>query len=286
MNIKHSLIACLLLFPFFLSAQNIDFPGDGFIPGWNRESPVKRFSPEILFNHIDGGAELFLEFGFEELLVQNYRSESLEIGMQVYRMRDSEAAFGVYLLKKGKETPLKTIPARNSSDTMQFAILKNNHFILIDNFQGDEDLVPIMVELARKLLESIPAGEPVSLPKHLPRSGLQLNSLFLFRGPFALQPLFTFGEGDILQLKGRITGFAVEYGEPAESYTLLFIPYPEETAARNALAHLRNHLDSYLKIRSSSENGFTFQDYRGQYGSVLKEGNTLLIKINLSSPES
>jgi len=286
MNIRRALIAWLLLIPLSLPAQNRGFPEDGFISGWNREGPVKHFSPATLFNHINGGAELFLEFGFEELLVQNYKSGPHEIGIQVYRMRDSEAAFGIYLLKRGMETPLEAIPARNSSDMMQFTIVKNDHFILIDNFQGNKDLVPVMVELARVVLEPIAADDPLILPESLPRPGMRQESLLLFRGPFALQPLFTFGEGDILQLRGRITGFAVEYTEPAVPCTLLFIPYPEISAARDALTHLRAHLDPYLKILSSSENGFTFKDYRGRYGSVLMERNELRLKINLHSPEN
>lgn len=42
-------------------------PPDGAAPGWTRAGTQKVYGPGDLYNYIDGGAELFLEFGFEAL---------------------------------------------------------------------------------------------------------------------------------------------------------------------------------------------------------------------------
>ncbi len=40
-------------------------PPDGAAPGWTRAGTQRVYGPGELYNYIDGGAELFLEFGFE-----------------------------------------------------------------------------------------------------------------------------------------------------------------------------------------------------------------------------
>jgi hypothetical protein len=53
-----------------LAAAELVLPGDEFFPGWKRDGKPSVFIKADLFNHIDGGADLFLEFGFERTLVQ------------------------------------------------------------------------------------------------------------------------------------------------------------------------------------------------------------------------
>jgi hypothetical protein len=96
------------------SAQSL-LPGDGFSAGWKKTGLARTFISQDLFNHIDGGAELFLEFGFVRLLVQTYGGGSSELTAAVYEMESAAAALGIYLMKMGKETPFSEIAARNSS---------------------------------------------------------------------------------------------------------------------------------------------------------------------------
>src|SRR4030066_305738 len=100
-----------------------------------------------LFDYIDGGAEIFLEFGFDRLLVQDYRKEDSEIGLELFQMESPESALGIYLMKCGAETPIDGVPARNSGDKTQFTILKGATFVHINNPDGRESLLPMMVDL-------------------------------------------------------------------------------------------------------------------------------------------
>ena len=147
-------ILCLA-FPLQISARQVCLPADGFLPEWKKEEKITRFIPENLFNYINGGSELFLEFGFKELLVQNYRKAEQEIGIDLYKMENPEAALGIYLMKCGKETPLPEIAARNSFDIHQCAVVKNNYFILVNNFKGNKALIPVMVKVLQTVLNSI-----------------------------------------------------------------------------------------------------------------------------------
>jgi len=257
------------------------------ISGWASAGPPSEFKEGDLFDYIDGGAEIFLEFGFDRLLVQDYRKGHSEIVLELYQMESSESALGIYLMKCGIETPIEGVPARNSGDRTQFTILKGRAFIHINNPEGKESLLLVMVDLARALLKFIPQGEPLTLLDELPLEGRIPGSERLIRGPYALESIFTFGEGDVFELQGKIFAVAADYrdqdGEPS---TRLIISYPDELRAEAGYRNLRGKLDPFLKIVQERERGFVFEDYRQRIGTVERIGSRLEIRLNLIAPPS
>ncbi|HSA97072.1 MAG TPA: hypothetical protein VLJ16_13540, partial [Acidobacteriota bacterium] len=117
----------------------------------------------------------------------------------------------------------------------------------------------------------------------LPAEGKVAGSERLIRGPYGLQPYFTFGEGDILSLGGKVFGALAAYTVPGDSsFTRLIIPYPDAEAAAAALARLKAGLDPYLKITSARADGFDFVDFQAKKGSVGLAGAVLDIRFGLA----
>lgn len=275
----------LLFFVLCLSLDckaGIILPDDNFVVGWTTSGRTLRFVGSDLFNYIDGGAELFLEFGFKELLVQGYRQGEKEMVLEVYQMESPEAALGNYLMKCGEETPIEKIPARNSGNKYQFTIVKGSYFILVNSFAKDEKLIPIMTSLSQQTLKFVPKERPVKIFNNLPKAGLVPGSELLIRGPYGLQPIYTFGEGDILQLNGQTFGIIGNYKDAISGrYKLIVIQYKNSTAARSAFTNLLTNLDPYLTLLDKSENRFSFKDFEDKFGLVELKGETIQIKIKL-----
>ena len=161
--------------------------------------------------------------------------------------------------------------------------MRNNYFLLINNFKGEEILTPVMTALTKSAVESLPPGKPVELFSLLPEEGLSPQGRFIFRGPFALQPIFTFGKGDILQLKGRIFGVMGNYTDREENdFKRIFIPYPDENTCLQAYQYLLSNLDPYITVLEKTEEGFVFSDFKGQFGIVLRQDHILDIKVNFA----
>ncbi len=262
----------------------IVIPQDDFAPGWKRSGRTSLFIKADLFNHIDGGAELFLEFGFEKLAVQRYVREKFELVLEAYEMESPEAALGIYLMRCGRETAVVGISARHSGEKSQLMILKNKYFVTINNFSGDERNMPAMVSLAEKSLASMAEAPPTKLLDQLPKEARVAHSERLIRGPVALQPFFTFGEGDILSLQGKIFGVLANYQADGQFVsTRLIIGYPDPQQALAVYDNLRANLDPYLKVLTIRPNRIVFQDFKKTYGLVEIKGSRLDIQFNLSS---
>jgi len=273
---------------FFVLCLSLDcnagiiLPDDNFVVGWTTSGKTLRFVGSDLFNYIDGGAELFHEFGFKELLVQGYRQKDNEMLLEVYQMDSPEAALGVYLMKCGAENPIEKIDARNSGNKYQFTVVKGAYFILVNSFAGDEKLMPVMTTLTRQTLKFIPNEKPVNIFETLPGENLIPGSELLIRGPYGLQPIYTFGEGDMLQLNGEIFAVIGDYkDDELGSYKQIIINYKSSEQALSTFKNLITSLDPYLKVLEQWDTGFSFKDYQAKFGLVSLYKSLINIKIKL-----
>jgi len=258
-------------------------PAPEFAPGWAKAGPLRTFTGQDLFNQIDGGAELFLEFGFARLRLQTYARDKAELTLNAYEMESAASALGVYLMKMGRETPFPEVAARNSSEDVQLTILKGRYFIQVDNLGEVSASKTETVALANAFLAGV-AEESVPTPLDaLPAEGKVAGSERLIRGPYGLQPYFTFGEGDALSLGGRVFGALAAYRMPGgPAFTRLVVPYPDAAAAVVALAQLKANLDPYLKVTGDRHDGFDFVDFQAKKGSIARSGAILEIRFSIT----
>ena len=81
-----SLVAFLLLVsPSGLIAQDV--------PEIKNE---RVFKGKALYGFMNGGSDLFLEYGFEELYVSDVKFKGSEFAVEVYMMPSPEDAYGIY----------------------------------------------------------------------------------------------------------------------------------------------------------------------------------------------
>ena len=257
-------------------------PPERFGMGWARAGKEKTFILEDLYNHINGAAELFLEMGFRRLIAQRYQNGEATIDLEIYQMEDPTAALGIYFHKRGNETPIDGLNGRNTGNRFQITACKGEYFIQINNFTGDEHRLPAMVELTRAVLSAVPEDEPVGLLSLLPERGLMPGSELIFRGPFSLQSLYSFGEGDVLQLRGKVFGIAGDYLTDGEhTVTRLIVSYGDRAAATAAYHHLVRHLDPHLTVIGQNEQALAFRDFKGECGVVKLDDNRLEAELQL-----
>lgn len=271
----------LLLFASSAFA-GLNFPANDFSPGWEKSGEMLKFKANNLYGRINGGAELFLEFGFDNLQVQRYAKDDFEINLEIYQMENSVSALGIYLMKCGNETPLDGISARNTGNAFQITAVKGACFFQVNNFSGEADFLPTMKSALNFLLDQISDVPPPQLLDLLPEAHLVAGSEKIIRGPYGLQPIFTFGEGDVLQLNREIFAVFGDYQVPeGDKFSRLIIPYPNSRRSAAALKNLLTHLDPYLTVIRKTDSGFIFQDYRKKYGSVSRSQKTVEILIDL-----
>lgn len=266
------------------SAQSL-LPSGTFAPGWTAPGPPRAFVEQDLFNHIDGGAELYLEFGFVRLQVQSYVQGGAELSAELYEMADPAGALGIYLMNAGRETPWAEISARNSSEDAQMIALKGRFLLKISNFEARAERRPAMIALAGQVLSAVPdapSGDPF-VP--LPAAGRVPGSERLIGGPVGLQPFYTFGEGDILDIARNKYAVLADYqAGDGSRCTRMIVSYPSAEAAAAVLRNLREFHDPYMTVIPEGDpDVLRFSDYQKKYGWVRRGDSRLEIVFNAAS---
>jgi hypothetical protein len=91
------LTAGVLLWAWLLAAPDVAAVKLPRIDGWKLESQPAKYTPETLFDYIDGGAEAFLQFDFQELVAATYvNAKKVEVTADLYRHATPTRAFGIY----------------------------------------------------------------------------------------------------------------------------------------------------------------------------------------------
>jgi hypothetical protein len=231
------------------------------------------FSAANLYGHIDGGAELFLEYGFETLAVQFLQAGPREMTLETYRMAGPEAALGIYLDRCGKETPQAGLPLRHTASPQQVLILKGRNVVMLNNPSGQAADLPGMVKLLNQALAALPDEKGRDLWALLPAEGRVQGTEFMVRGQYGLQNVVTLGEGDTLSLGGRHWAVGADYRDAqGATSTRLQATYSDTATAETAFATLLRGLDPTLKVLEKGKDRIVFQDFQNRYGVVTRVG--------------
>jgi hypothetical protein len=256
-------------------------PPSGYLGTWSLDGKPRVFPGSELYGHIDGGAEIFFEFGFQEATVQRYRSHAAELVVECYRMSDPLAALGIYLGKCGKETPDPGFAERHTAGRYQLMFVRDCYFVIVDNPAGTPALAAALAEFARFIAARLPVSGPVTAFNALPKDCLIEGSRRLIRGPVALEAIATLGTGDILQLGGRTTAVAGDYSDADGKHTVIIATYPDVQAAAAAFRNLTDELDPEIKPLAARAARLVFRDYDGTFGTASLAGSRLEIRLHL-----
>jgi hypothetical protein len=256
-------------------------PADTAAPGWKKVENLRVFTQGDLYGYIDGGAELFLELGFDRLTLQKYRSGANEFAVEIYRMSDPVAATGIYLMKCGRETRYAAFKARHTVNRHQLMFVRERYYVTINNLSGADRMGPDLLKFGDLVAATLPADRLPAELKLLPAPGLVAGSERLVRGPFSLQALYTLGDGDILQLGGKTVGVVGNYKDAAGSTTRILIPYPDAATAKKAFANLQQNLDKYLKPVTTTATKLVFRDYENKFGVATLAARQIDLTLHL-----
>jgi|GEM_PF-1339890 len=195
------LLLLLFLLPCTASFAGEDIPGklseEDFFPGWRKEGKTKIVSAEELYGVINGGAELFLEFGFNRLVLQRYLKKDHELELAVYEMKDAFAASGIFLIKRGRGQPAPGIRGENIFSRYQALLRQGKYFAIITNPPGRKALEEEMMALANLVLPILGTPEKPAMLDLLPSEGMEPGSLRLIQGKLALETAVFFPDGII-----------------------------------------------------------------------------------------
>jgi len=89
-------------------SQNITklLPDNNEIKGWVKSGNSRIFEGERLYEYIDGAAETYHNYGFRQVITQDYKNGNNQIVVDIYEMKDVKNTFGIYSIERDPNTIL------------------------------------------------------------------------------------------------------------------------------------------------------------------------------------
>ena len=142
----------ILLLPLFLFSQE-QFP---VLKGWEVLSETEVYDTDNLWEYINGAAEQFYDYGFEELKAAEFKSKKISASVDIYNMGTSLNAFGIYMTERSRKGNYLDIGTEAVvTPPSQGLLLKDKYYVKINFFDGK-----LTEKLGIALLKQIEKGLP------------------------------------------------------------------------------------------------------------------------------
>lgn len=96
----------------------------------------RTFSGESLFGYMNGGAELYREYGIENAVITELEIDRSWFKIEIFRMTGPEEAFGIYSVSKFRCGEIISLPGYSCQTRYHLQICKGSWYVSIINRSG------------------------------------------------------------------------------------------------------------------------------------------------------
>jgi hypothetical protein len=248
------------------------------IAGWARTGDVQRFGPGNLWEYINGGAEQYLSFGFQDLESARYgRPDGATVVVDAYRMADRLHAFGIYAQESNPRRKPVKVGVEGRAGTAALEFWAASHYVKLVADPATPVAPDDLAALARAVATGL--GEAGGLPAEvalLPDKGLVPGSI-------------RFVPEDALGHAGFGSALEAQYEGAPKPSTLLLIPFESPAGAAEASTAYGTFLaqggEAPNPLPALADGGFsTTERYYGRLVAA-RSGRWLMVSLGAQTDE-
>lgn len=165
----------------------------------------RTFTETSLYGYINGGAELYLEYGFDTLVVTELVRNDRDFKVEIYRMKDTEAAFGIFSVSRFRCNGGPNLTEHFCRSAYQLQFCKGPFYVSIINDTGTAEDQETADEIATGILAAISdASFDPAIFFEGPLDDETMRGAVLVRGPLGLYN----GIPELSDTFGNATGYS------------------------------------------------------------------------------
>jgi len=259
------------------------------INGWKKSLKDTIYTPENLFEYINGGAELYISYNFKQTLAQKYikhvKEEGSEIAfpititVDIFDMGNSFNAFGVFShSREALDSANHRIGQESEYAGGLLTFWKDKYYVSILAYPETEEKRKTIRGIGEGIAAAIPTEGPLPLIiSLLPAENLIKESIRYFHHYIWLNSHYFISDQNILHIDHTTDALLAKYkyenSEPSGKYLVLLIQYPNKERAEAAHKSFLHHYlpDAQKGIKKLEDNRWT--------GCQLKD-NLIVIVLN------
>ena len=187
-------------------------PASGEVAGIKLADAPKGYRGDDLYQMINGGADIFHEYGFTQVLRAEYvdgRGKSIKL--EIYEMDSPAAAYGIYTFNAGEGGKTLAIGQEALLGEYYLNFWKGNLMVTLIGLDSEEETVQGIVNLARAVDARVAkTGERPELAALLLRDPPAFSQPKYIRGPLGVVNSYIFDTKDIFRVREGMIGTVVD----------------------------------------------------------------------------
>jgi hypothetical protein len=227
------------------------------VPDWPPSDEPQIVEKDDLYLIINGGAEMYYEYGFKQALFQTYHNGDRTINLEIYEMEDTPSAYGIYSFKKGEKGLKLSFGHEALLETYYLNVWKGPFLITAIGFDSDIETINGLASLARAIDSKIEAEpeKPSILSYALTQKA---KKVCVIEGHLGLFNHYNFTTEDIFQVQqGVITVYS--------DRSMLLLQYDDQATVDRIFRDVKIHLEAkdHLRDFRAENDFFQFKDRDG-----------------------
>ena len=244
---------------------------------WKEMGDPQTAVGEDLFLLINGGAEIYYEYGFKQAVIQSYTgTDDKSINLEMYEMEDPESAYGVYSFKSSGAGEKVDLGQGGMLEDYYLNFWKGNFLVTLIGFDTDEETRAGLMMMAKAIEARISGGGEIP---QLSKLFDEANRVVYLEGNLGLFNTYEFHTQNIFGLRKGVIG---EY----DDYRLFVFPYADENECGEWFGNARDQVKENPRFKNfkKRKNGFSVKDEQDQMVTAISHKNAIF--ICLGSPYS
>jgi hypothetical protein len=235
-------------------------PVDGYFSNWKIKDSVEIYNGENLFSYINGGADIYLEYGFDKVVSCKYRNlTATEIHLEIYKMTSDTAAFGIFSLSSSGNGISIDQGTKAYLYDYYLDFWKGQYFVRCTFNKKDTLLLDTLQMFAQYTAKKIMVkGTEPWLTNVFKIDNFEFINIKYITGIIGLGNVFNFGHGAIAGFKEGVVGYC-------KDKMLFAFSYSDDRKCREWFASAKGKMQMNQKFLDivQKENGFTISDKGG-----------------------
>ena len=241
------------------------------IMGWKQSGEIQTFLPKTLYEYIDGAADLYLAYDFQELNVAEYLNDKkASVTVEIYRHQSPTHAFGIYSQERLPDANFLNIGDQGYIDKNILDFFSGSYYVKINSYNTGAEDREVLQAFAKKVVEDLggKGGLPSILSSFPVEGNIRNSEKFIAR--------------NFLGYSFLNSAFTADYELSGKKFKLFLIDCGDKKGCRNIIQKYLQQTKSAGK--EVTEGRYTLSDPHHGVVDLYWEGNHVWGVLDLADP--
>ncbi|MFH2005305.1 MAG: DUF6599 family protein [bacterium] len=203
--------------------------------GWQADDSGREYHPKTIFDALNGGAEIYLDYGFQRLLMREYRKPRRPgLTLHLFELKSAPDAYGLFTHEREGAPAGVGEDSDYSGGLLRF--WQGRYFVTILSPRDTAEVKQAALSLGREVAARLPrGGRRPSMIRWLPEPGRRAHSTKYLHTHAALMHHLRLGAENVLGLDRATAVALASYGAQPDAMHALAVRFPSPQRATAAL---------------------------------------------------